>query len=92
MAGIEISEDVTVNQLAALSGGELLKAEVRVVSGLLRVACSRYKMTKLAEFASAWPCGLMVRRWPPVLVKSRMVARDCGFESHQGRSGFFSFI
>lgn len=33
MAGIEISEDVTVNQLAALSGGELLKAEVHVVSG-----------------------------------------------------------
>ena len=31
MAGIEISEEMTEDQLQALSGGELLKQEVRMV-------------------------------------------------------------
>jgi len=30
MSGIEISEEITNEQLEALSGGEILKAEVRV--------------------------------------------------------------
>lgn len=40
MAGIEISEEVTDQQLEALSGGELLKAEV---SSLVVVKLSLYQ-------------------------------------------------
>ena len=31
MSGIEISEDMTLSQLEALAGGELLKAEVMII-------------------------------------------------------------
>ena len=38
MAGIEISEEITEDQLEAMSGGELLKQEVLVLPDIILVA------------------------------------------------------
>ena len=37
MAGIEISEEITEDQLEAMSGGELLKQEVTLLPGIILV-------------------------------------------------------
>ena len=45
MAGIEISEEITSDQLEAMSGGELLKQEVRhslYLQTISPVICSMY--------------------------------------------------